>query len=103
VAISAAVYAAVAMIAAPPVSATARDLVRWRTVPSPSPGTYDTVLSVSALSSTNAWAVGSGRSGHSDRTLVEHWDGSNWRRVVQSPNPDTFSDLYGVFGAGGRL
>jgi hypothetical protein len=53
----------------------------------------------------DVWAVGvSGAPYHADRTLIEHWDGSNWS-VVPSPNADKYSDLYGVFGArsGGRL
>jgi hypothetical protein len=43
-------------------------------VPSPSPASYCTLLSVSASSSTNAWAVGSAGS----KTLVLHWNGRHW-------------------------
>jgi hypothetical protein len=57
----------------------------WAQVPSPSPGTGPggSVLSgVSALSVTDAWAVGASPSG----TFVLHWDGTSWVRV-HSPSP----------------
>jgi hypothetical protein len=83
----------------------------WRRVPSPNPSgaadhTHDNVLrGVSAISSTDAWAVG----GYNDpsfsipanETLVLHWDGTNWTKVP-SPNPGgvgtytSYSDLSGV-------
>jgi hypothetical protein len=48
---------------------------------------------VSALSSTDVWAVGLDRQQH---TLVEHWNGSVWRRVA-SPDPGRRNDtLSGV-------
>ena len=37
---------------------------------------------VSALSPTNAWAVGISGSGRTSRTLVEHWNGHHWTRVA---------------------
>jgi hypothetical protein len=42
--------------------------------------------SVTALSPTNAWAVGRFTSGLEKQTLIEHWDGTSWN-VVPSPNP----------------
>jgi len=49
---------------------------------------------VSALSSTNAWAVGVSGSGQTTRTLVEHWNGRHWSHVA-SPGVLT--------SAGGRI
>jgi hypothetical protein len=36
---------------------------------------------VAALSSIDAWAVGSYRGNPAARTLIEHWDGNGWCRV----------------------
>jgi hypothetical protein len=55
--------------------------VSWKTKASPSPSSsYNLLNGVSALSSTDAWAVGfdtDDGTGHSV-TLVEHWDGTSW-------------------------
>jgi hypothetical protein len=66
--------------------------VRWTHVPTPSPGeglgASSGLGSVTALSASDAWAVGSftpANSGHS-QTLILHWNGSHWTRVP-SPNP----------------
>jgi hypothetical protein len=69
------------------------------TVSQPSPF----LTGVSAISPSDAWAVGylvrqAGPGQAADRTLVEHWDGSSWTRVP-SPNPSGRrhpSDLQGV-------
>jgi len=60
----------------------------WKQVPSPSPGgTHDSYLfGVTALSSSNAWAVGGYVNGTVEQTLIEHWNGRSWKRVA-SPNP----------------
>jgi len=60
----------------------------WKQVPSPSPGgTHDSYLfGVTALSSSNAWAVGGYVNGTTEQTLIEHWNGRFWKRVA-SPNP----------------
>ncbi len=75
---------------------------RWKVIDSPEPGSYrDFLEHVSAVSSTDVWAVGgyqSTRKGHLrlQRTLVEHWDGQRWS-VTPSPNlPDTDNTLLGV-------
>ncbi len=61
----------------------------WSKVPSPSPGSGDNDLeAVSALSSTNAWAVGWTSNGGASHTLILHWNGSVWSRVP-SPNPSS--------------
>lgn len=59
----------------------------WTRVPSPSPGTSDSqLLAVSALSASDAWAVGHFDSPAGYRSLIEHWDGSAWT-TVPSPSP----------------
>jgi hypothetical protein len=59
----------------------------WTKVPSPSPGTSDSqLLGVSALSATDAWAVGHYDSPTGYKTLILHWNGTAWTRV-SSPNP----------------
>ena len=47
---------------------------------------------VSAVSASDAWAVGS--TGTSDQPLIMHWDGSHWSQAA-SPNVPT-SELSGV-------
>lgn len=72
---------------------------QWSAVPSPiAPGSYASILySVSATSSTNAWAAGyytlpSGGS----YTYIEHWDGSQWH-ITPSPSPGpSVGILYGI-------
>jgi hypothetical protein len=44
---------------------------------------------VVATSATNAWAVGSYRTAHRIKTLIEHWDGKAWT-VQPSPNSSCF-------------
>jgi hypothetical protein len=65
----------------------------WTRVPSPSPGPApvgDNLAGVSALSPSNAWAVGDedtfGPPGPVFKTLVLHWNGTKWA-LVASPNP----------------
>ena len=63
----------------------------WTQVPSPNPGgalgSY--LNSVSALSATDAWAVGRAY----DTPLILHWDGSAWTQVAA---PGGLVDLNGV-------
>lgn len=54
----------------------------WKAVSTPTSGT---LVSVAALSTANAWAVGS----RGTNPLVEHWDGDTWQ-VVDSPVPSPF-------------
>jgi hypothetical protein len=65
----------------------------WKQVPSPNPGgtaagNENALTATAATSAANAWAVGvaarSQRTGPSN-TLVEHWNGREWR-TVSSPN-----------------
>jgi hypothetical protein len=63
---------------------------RWTTVPSPTPEAVDGsfLLSVSALSSCEAWAAGWNylTGGESSNTLVLRWNGTRWTKAA-SPNP----------------
>lgn len=57
------------------------DGTSWHRVTSPSPGRASTLNGVTALSPSDAWAVGSSDS----KTLALHWDGQRWS-LVASPN-----------------
>jgi len=67
----------------------------WKRVRSPSPGAYPVLTSVAALSSRSVWAVGNTYTGigGSWHTLIEHWNGSSWKRVA-SPTPPVPTDLH---------
>jgi len=61
----------------------------WKRVKSPSPGgtAHDSELaSITAISATNAWAVGWYSDGQVRHTLILHWNGKTWRRTP-NPNP----------------
>jgi hypothetical protein len=49
----------------------------WHVVPSPSTAVGNDLVSVTAASATDVWAVGSA----SGSGLIEHWDGSSWSAV----------------------
>lgn len=73
---------------------------QWRLVKSPNPGTaFNNLYSVAAISANNVWAVGSYSDDPRDihvKTLIEHWNGTQWS-VVTSPSPGTaFNNLTGV-------
>ncbi|HXY72435.1 MAG TPA: VCBS repeat-containing protein, partial [Actinomycetota bacterium] len=75
------------------------DGTAWSIVDSPtmpSSGS-NTLTAVSALSTNNVWAVGYYFDSKNVRkTLIEHWDGTDWS-VVSSPDPGGMSDaLLGV-------
>ncbi len=73
--------------------------IAWSQVPSPNPSSQVNRLSgVSAISPSNAWAVGYFDQTHKvlDETLVLHWNGTTWTRVF-SPSPGTDgNELSGV-------
>jgi hypothetical protein len=78
------------------------DGTQWRVVTSPNADTNGdhALTSVDALSSTNAWAVGSSRTGTFRNSLIQQWNGTSWT-IVSSPNPGTLSNsLLGVAAAG---
>lgn len=75
----------------------------WSIVSSPDPGSsYDNLFGVVDFSSDNAWAVGFYRNDgdiNATKTLIEHWDGKQWK-VVTSPNPGSSGNLlYGISAA----
>ena len=72
----------------------------WQVVPSPNVGPNNNDLyGVVAISSTDAWAVGSYVSTepfNPRRVLIEHWDGKTWS-VVTGANPSSIDgNLYAV-------
>jgi hypothetical protein len=60
----------------------------WTVVPSPnvSNGYPSILLAVSAISPSDAWAVGWGAYRNFAPTLIEHWNGRVWK-IVPSPQP----------------
>jgi hypothetical protein len=52
---------------------------------------------VAATSSSNAWATGWYFNGTANQTLIEHWNGTAWKKVA-SPNPGGSSRLNGLAG-----
>ena len=70
----------------------------WQIVTSPNPGSiYNTLYGVTALSTSNVWAVGYYVSTPGvTQTLTEHWNGSQWS-VVNSPSPASMNnELFSV-------
>jgi hypothetical protein len=69
----------------------------WSQVSSPNPSsTTNQLYGVSAVSSTDAWAVGGYTSQTGGATLILHWNGTTWSKVA-SPNPGAgFNVLYAV-------
>jgi hypothetical protein len=62
------------------------DGARWQQVASPNlPSTEYNLQGVTALSATDAWAVGTRTENGRTLTLIEHWDGSAWT-VIPGPN-----------------
>jgi hypothetical protein len=72
----------------PPAGASGPACVAVTGVQPPNPGgsNGDGLNGVVALSSCNAWAVGSYSNGTASQSLILHWNGSSWK-VVPSPNP----------------
>jgi hypothetical protein len=65
-------------------------------VPSPSPGSFDSLSGIVTLGTDDAWAVGNYiDAGGFDRTLIEHWDGRGWRQAA-SRNPAVDDGLVAV-------
>lgn len=71
---------------------------QWSVVSLPQAASSNNVLllSVSALSAKDVWAVGSyNTAAYSSNTLVEHWNGLQWS-IVSSPTFQTATTLSGV-------
>lgn len=68
----------------------------WTLVNAPSPDSSDFLNGVSAVSATDAWAVGTAFVANGpQKTLIEHFDGTGWT-VVPSPNIGVNSALNAV-------
>jgi hypothetical protein len=65
----------------------------WTIVPSPSPGTSDSLLAVTATSATDVWAVGQTNGDAGVEPLIEHWNGTAWT-VTPTPSPATFDSYF---------
>jgi hypothetical protein len=69
----------------------------WEIVPSPSPGNdFNGLGAVSALSATDAWAVGAfntitGNITITTTPLILHWDGTAWTRFPSNSSPGNHS------------
>src|SRR2546421_2756535 len=64
----------------------------WSVVKSPSPGPGNNqLLSVTAVSTKDIWAVGFTSNSTNDQNLIQHWNGSKLS-VVKSPNPGLKND-----------
>lgn len=75
----------------------------WSVVPMAQPGTNTpSIHAVTAISPTDAWAVGEdigATSAVGGSTLIEHWNGSKWS-IVPSPTPGADPFLTGVAARG---
>jgi hypothetical protein len=71
---------------------------RWKKAATPNPGASNgsTLLGVTALSSSDAWAVGAYTGSNLvGNTLVLHWNGSGWTQIA-SPTPPGGAQLNSV-------
>jgi hypothetical protein len=78
---------------------------RWAHAPTPSPGASGCLTAVTAVSPSNAWAVGWTAVNHLSgprRTLVLHWNGTRWARVASPAPPKASSELNGVSAISAR-
>src|SRR5581483_4280598 len=79
------------------VAASASSCGSWNVVASPNNGT--SVLSgIATIAANDIWAVGSSSPSNKiySKTLIEHWDGTNWS-IIKSPNvPAVSNGLSGV-------
>ena len=75
----------------------------WTIVPSPNPSNDidSRLFAAAAVSGNDVWAVGASHDGTlPSRTLIQHWNGSEWT-IVPSPSPDSqFNELRGVTALG---
>jgi hypothetical protein len=79
------------------------DGTSWQLAPAPVLGLATTLTAVTALSSTNVWAVGyAWRVGVSDMPIVEHWNGTNWSTTL-APHPGKAAELLGVAPINGGM
>src|SRR5207249_1514794 len=60
----------------------------WPEIPAPSPREGPVLRAVSAISPTDAWAVGDTGPAARQRAFAEHWDGSTWSLFILPNTPD---------------
>ncbi len=54
----------------------------WVAIPTPKEAkTYNTLVGIARISSTDAWTVGSATTTTSSNSLIEHWNGHSWKVV----------------------
>ena len=72
----------------------------WHVIASPNPKAFSTALfGIAALSATNIWSMGVAVDLHgSSKTLIEHWNGTQWS-IVSTPDPGAYSDGLGSVAA----
>ena len=76
--------------------------VGWAETPMPESGTGTFLHSVTALSASDVWAVGS-KNGYA-APVAYHWNGSAWSEVATAPTGGSGNNiLYGVAGAAGNV
>lgn len=73
------------------------DGIYWTQISAANGGLESFLEDVTALSATDAWAVGYANEGSgAAQTLIQHWDGTNWT-LVPSPNGSAWTNfLHGV-------
>jgi hypothetical protein len=70
--------------------------MKWTPVEPHNPGSAANVLNgVATLPNGHVWAVGSYSNGTAEQTLIEHWNGTCWKRFP-SPNPGGPSNNNGL-------
>ena len=69
----------------------------WRVVPSPSVGQASEIQSITAVSRSDVWAIGTAVGRHGEKGLVFHWDGRRWSRT-----PELSSPMFGSGASGAR-
>jgi hypothetical protein len=76
------------------------DGIAWARMETPSPGVRAYLRGVVAVAPTDIWTVGhfSRRGEYGSRTLVLHFDGTEWERF-RAPSPERFSTLNAVGAA----
>ena len=68
------------------------DGTQWSVISIPEPvGWYSDLTGITAITSSDEWAVGSFISGTTTVTLIEHWDGTQWS-IVSGSNPGAYSN-----------
>jgi hypothetical protein len=73
---------------------------QWNIVPSPNVGSNNNFLySVTTVSTSDVWAVGIYTDNNNiNKTLIEHWDGTQWS-IVPSPNGGSSNNFLGEVSA----